>query len=202
MFEPVSVKRFMFVIACFASLSACSVAKPVSRLLDAVGIDSAPPNELAERRPFTVGLQVFAGRNLNAGTEPQALALVVRIIELSDVGRFRSARFSDFLSEADVRKVLGDDLIASRELVLLPGQAYTQALELAGDTRTVAMIALFRSPAEERWRALFDARKSAQGGIRVGVHACAMSVGAGVLLSPWSGSPESLSTVHCPLLPK
>ena len=55
---------------------------------------------------------------------------------------------------------------------------------------------LFRAPYADRWKLAFDARKSADSGIVIGAHACALTASAGTLVTD-SGPAASLVGVQC-----
>ena len=84
----------------------------------------------------------------------------------------------------------------SRELVLAPRQRHEVIETVTPEASHVAVVALFRAPAEPRWRFVFDARAAARTGITLGLHGCAMSVAEGPVID---AAPETLRVagVHC-----
>ena len=70
------------------------------------------------------------------------------------------------------------------------------AVKVAGEADTIGVAGLFRAPHADRWKLAFDARRSADSGIVVGAHACALTAGAGTLLTD-AGATASLAGVQC-----
>ena len=69
-------------------------------------------------------------------------------------------------------------------------------LKVTGEASAIGVTGLFRAPYADRWRLAFDARQSADSGIVVGAHACALTAGAGTLLTD-AGATASLAGVQC-----
>ena len=81
--------------------------------------------------------------------------------------------------------------------MLTPGKQYDVVETVGVDAPYFAVVALFRAPAPQRWRFVFDAKSAATSGVTMGVHACALSVSAGNALDV---APEMLRVagVQCP----
>ena len=94
------------------------------------------------------------------------------------------------------RRDAGEDLVSVRELVLIPGRSYELAVKVAGEPTRSGVTGLFHGapcrPLEARLR---RARRSADSGIVVGAHACALTAGAGTLLT--DAGAASLAGVQC-----
>lgn len=169
-------------------------AGPVDRMMEAVGFArSKQPAPTEQALP----LRIFTAPNLNAGSGKKALALVVKVYHLRTLDRFSQASFDDFLDNAKTQAALGGDLIDSREMLLLPDQHYTSTERMPMDARYVAFVALFRAPAAQRWRFVYDVKASQPAGITIGVHGCAMSSTMGALVTELPDDPGSLISVHC-----
>lgn len=196
--QPASIARAS-AIAALAALallaSGCAsqggVGGMVGKTLEAVGLKGQTPREQA------VPLRLYAGDNLNAGKEKRGLALVVRVYQLRGVQRFEQAPFDSFLDEASEKAVLGDDLIKATEILLLPGQRHELIETVAADGSHLGVVALFRTPAANRWRFAFDTRKAVKDGITLGLHACAMTTTSPALVTALASPPHSLSAVNC-----
>ncbi|MGY3041457.1 type VI secretion system protein VasD [Rhodanobacter sp. TND4EL1] len=167
---------------------------PIDRMMQAVGLAKT---QLPAATEQNLPLRIFTAPNLNAGSTRKALALVVKVYHLRSLDRFNQTPFNDFLDNAKTQAALGSDLIDSREMLLLPDQHYTSTEHMPVDTRYVAFVALFRAPGSQRWRFAYDVKGSADSGITLGVHGCAMSSTAGALVTELSDSPDSLASVHC-----
>lgn len=168
--------------------------KAVGKTLQAVGVASASP-----AKPVLLPLRLHAGSNLNAGNDGRASAVVLRVYRLQSGQRFEQAPFNAFLSEKSEQAALGDDLLSVREVVLSPGLQQELQEELSDNTHTLGIVALFRSPAENRWRLAYDATDKAlrREGITIGVHACALTTGSPGLLSRYAGKSDSLASIRC-----
>ncbi|WP_159105868.1 type VI secretion system lipoprotein TssJ [Ideonella sp. B508-1] len=134
-------------------------------------------------KTLRVVIRLHAGDLLNSDTSGHSLPVVARIYELKDREAFERAPATAF--ELDKNRLpleLSDALLGSREVVLTPGQRYEVTETLPEGTRYIGVLALFRAPAEGRWRHVFDAQAAAETGLTLGVHACALSVASGQAL--------------------
>jgi type VI secretion system protein VasD len=163
--------------------------------LEAVGLRKAPELPDAQKPPRTVALRLHAADKLNVDGQGQPLALVARIYALRQAAAFESAPYAAFLDPQAERQALGSDLLEVREVTLVPGQHYEVAEKLPREAGYVGVVALFRTPAARRWRVAFAARDAERAGLTLGLHACALSVGAGA--RPTLGEMSALSSVHC-----
>lgn len=172
------------------------------KALQAVGLQDKPEETEGEQAPTakarSVPLKLQAGANLNAGNGNRPLALVVKLYRLREVHRFEQTPFDAFLDAERERAALGEDLLDTREVLLNPGQSYEVVENLPAGTAYVGVVALFRSPAASRWRFAFDAQETDRiAGIALGLHACAMTVSSGALVTRLGSEPHSLSSVNC-----
>jgi type VI secretion system protein VasD len=183
---------------CAAGVSVLGAA--ASAGLQAVGIGK-PSVPDAQKPPLEVPLTLYAAANLNAATDKRPLALVVRLYTLKDATSFEQAPFDTFTDPAREKATLGEDLIGVREVTLIPGQRYTVKEKLTREAGAFGIVALFRDPAQQRWKFAFDPAKSEKSGIMVGLHNCAMTVTGGTVISPNQGVPDQqlnlLSSVSC-----
>ncbi|MCE7032264.1 type VI secretion system lipoprotein TssJ [Lysobacter sp. GX 14042] len=189
-------RGLLLALAC-AGLCACAtggggVRQAMDTALQKVGLQDAAP------QPRQVQLRLHAGDNLNAGTGPQPLSLVVRVYQLRDRTRFEQAAFEVFVDEQRERDVLGGDVLAVTEFLLAPGQRHEVLEQLPAEGRHLGVVALFRQPAPVRWRLTFDPAAAAPAGITVGLHACAMTTpSAAALQTPLAGEAHSLAGSRC-----
>jgi type VI secretion system protein VasD len=175
--------------------TASQAAGPVTKVLRAIGLARKPSSKPSS---YALPLRIFAADNLNAGRSHDALALVLKVYHLRSADQFEQVPFDDFLDDGKIRSDLGDALIDSRQMLLLPGQRYVSTEQLPADAHYIGFVALFRGPAARRWRFVYDVPKSSTSGITLGVHACAMSSTAGTLLTQLAEPANSLASVHCP----
>lgn len=182
------------------SLASCAsgggggLGKAVDKTLQAVGIRDAQPD-----KPPTIPLRLFAGTNLNAGTDKRATAAVVKVYHLRSAQRFEQAPFNAFLDQAGEQAALGADLLSVNEIVLTPGNRKELTEQLSEGATVLGVVALFRAPAEGRWRFAFDGNHKGLSteGITLGIHACALTTDSPALVTRVSGDPGSLASVRC-----
>jgi len=166
-----------------AAMEAAGLRKPV------------PPVPEAQQAPRSVALRLHAARRLNVDARGQPLALLVRVYKLRQRAAFDQAPYAAFLSAQAERDALGTDLIDVKEVTLVPGQQLELADKLAREAAYLGVVALFHSPARNGWRLAFAAPEAEKSGVTVGLHACAMSVGAGAAAN--GTGIKSLSLVRC-----
>jgi len=203
--------RGLVTLGCIA-LTACATApaeQPAStgllgRSLEALGLKApeppALPKEVADRlkasAPSSVPLRLHAGRQLNVAEDGRSLAVVIKVYRLKEVDAFLTAPYESFADAA----VPGPGTAAkdkAREVVLTPG-AKNEVMETWNrDTPYLGVVALFRAPASDRWRMAFDLREIGRAGITIGIHDCAMSVGAGQPVDGDRREQKRLTDVRC-----
>lgn len=142
-------------------------------------------------------IRVHAGANLNADSRGQPLALVVRLYKLRQLSAFQQARYDVFLDPAKEAQALGADLLEAKEITLTPGQRYEVMEKVTKEADFIGLVALFHSPAPQRWRAAFGAEEAEEAGLVVGLHACALSIGNGAKPSGPMDSAPGLARVRC-----
>ncbi|PPE67702.1 type VI secretion system lipoprotein TssJ [Caldimonas caldifontis] len=153
-----------------------------TRALRLVGLAPSDP-PAAANRATTVTVRMHASSSLNVNPSGQPLSLVTRIYKLRGTEAFLSAPYETFTSSSRERELLGDELIETREIQMLPGQQREWREVMPADAPFLGVVALFRTPDAQRWRAVFAAGDVAGTGISLGLHACTMSVATGRELS-------------------
>ncbi|MYM85609.1 type VI secretion system lipoprotein TssJ [Rugamonas sp. FT82W] len=184
------------VIAGLLALQGCAAGSIASAAMEMAGIRKPPELPDTQKPPRNVAIRLHASQNLNAGAGSQPLALAARIYKLRQTAAFQQMPFDGFLSAHGERELLGNDLLEVKEVMLIPGQRYEIVEKVTREAYYIGVVALFRSPAEQRWRLAFAAGDAEKSGIIVGLHACAMSVGAGAAASSETAKP--LATIRCP----
>ena len=124
---------------------------------------------------------------------------MVKIYHLRSLQRFEQAPFNAFLDQAGEQAALGADLLSVNEVVLTPGARHELSEQLSEGSAVLGVVALFRAPAENRWRLAFDTKGKTlpQDGVTIGVHACALTSDSKALLTRISGDPGSLASIRC-----
>jgi type VI secretion system protein VasD len=163
--------------------------------LDASGLRKAPELPDSQKPPRNVAIRLHAADKLNVDASGQPLALVARIYKLRQSAAFEQAPYAAFLNPQAEKEALGADLLEVKEITLVPGQRYEVTEKVAREAGYIGVVALFRAPAAQRWRLAFAAGEAEQAGVTVGLHACALSAGAGATAS--GRDTKMLSSVHC-----
>jgi type VI secretion system protein VasD len=152
---------------------------PVKSAADGITLD-----QLRSALKTPMALRIHAGDVLNTDRRGRSLAVVARIYHLKDATAFLQAPYDSFQQPGTGKAppTFAADVIQSREVVLTPGQRHETVENLGPQVGAVGVVALFRAPAEGRWRFAFDPRASADSGITLGVHGCALSVAQGAAI--------------------
>lgn len=182
-----------------AAVGESTIGKVASAAMETVGLKKSDMPD-AQKPPRTVQISLNAGANLNA-SQNQPLAVVVKIYKLKNANTFMQAPLNNLTDAASEKAFLGADLLEERDITLLPGQQYLVAEKVAREADAIGVVALFHSPAPRRWKFVFDAARAEKTGIKLGVHACAMTVVAGEVSTPPGALKEEalnqLSLVKC-----
>ncbi len=189
----------LLALACL-SLAACAVSGSGSlagAALAATGLRKpALPAALPEalQPPREVVLRLHAAPRLNVDARGRPLALLVRVLKLRQRTAFEQTPYAAFLAPQSEREALGADLVEVREVMLVPGQRLELQEKLGREAGWIGVVALFHAPAPQAWRLVFPAEEAARAGITIGLHACALSVGAGAQAA---NPAKPLSLVRC-----
>lgn len=162
------------------SLEAVGLKKPDTSALNAIPL---PPAE------YKVPLRIHAAEQLNSDPQGRSLSVVVRVYRLKEASAVSLAPYDAFKNPDAEKLAFGSDVVSVREIVLTPGQQNEVVETLTPAAPYLAVVALFRSPAQGRWRFVFDGKASQQKGVTLGVHGCALSVAVG---DPLNAPPETL----------
>lgn len=183
-----------------ASMKAVEVALPVAeKALEVVGLKKPAAPELpdAAKPARRIALRVQASSSLNVDEHSGAsLSLVMRIYKLRSAEAFLAAPYETFGDAAREKERLGNDLLEVRDLQLVPGQRVEATEKVSREAAYVGVVALFHSPAPQRWRYAFAADELERSGLTLGAHACALTVSSGVPLAMPASFARS-SPGHC-----
>ncbi|WP_283708957.1 type VI secretion system lipoprotein TssJ [Pseudoalteromonas prydzensis] len=97
-----------------------------------------------------VELDITATDNLNLNQFDEALPVVLRVYQLSDIQSFKTASFEE-LWKSD-KSVLANSLITLEERTINPAQKTNITFEQAENARFVAIVALFRDRQGDKWK--------------------------------------------------
>lgn len=173
--------------------------------LTAVGLKKPEVPEMPQRPnvpdsalpDWRVNWRLFASDSLNVDENGQPLALLVRIYRLRNADTFLQAPYEAFGDPNKEKLTLGEDLVAVREVQLLPGQRHEALDKVAREAHYIGIVALYRNPSTGRWRYAFNTASAERSGLHLGAHACAMSVQLGEPIGPSVRSARS-TAAPCP----
>ncbi|MCP4323980.1 MAG: type VI secretion system lipoprotein TssJ [Alteromonadales bacterium] len=97
-----------------------------------------------------VKLDVSATDNLNLNQFDEALPVVLKVYQLSEIQGFKTATFEQ-LWKSD-KSVLSNSLITVEERTVNPSEKIKIDFEQAEGAKYVAVLALFRDRSDESWR--------------------------------------------------
>lgn len=106
--------------------------------------------------PTPIDVIIRADANINPGDTGQPSPVVVRVYELKGIKAFNNASFFDF---DDDTKLLGADLISSREYELLPGTERKYDSEISSEAAHIGIIVSFRDIQSAKWRDSIELEK-------------------------------------------
>ena len=188
------------VIATVISLGGCAAAGTISAVTQIAGMaletaglkkPAGPP------QPKIVPVRIHAGTSLNVDSSGRGLAVVIKIYKLRDATAFMQAPYDAFVDASKGKEMFGSDVIETREAVLTPGQHLETKEKMTQEMTYLGVVALFRSPAPERWRFAFAQTDIEKNGVTIGVHACALTVTEGKTQGTSVNFPALLSPVQC-----
>lgn len=176
-----------------ALLSGCAGDGLAGRTLEAAGVRK--PAAEVPKAPRQVALRLHAAPRLNSDAQGRPLAVVARIYTLRQSAAFESAPYDSFLTPGADREALGADLVGVRDVTLVPGQRYEVLEKVPQEAAFVGIVALFHSPAPQRWRLAFASNEAEKAGLTVGLQACSLSPGAGA--QPTAGGARMSGSARC-----
>lgn len=176
----------LLLTGCSSAIAVQAVGAALNAALEATDLKKREPRETPEKpeKPPELALRLDAGTEINSTKQRVPLSLVVRIYSLKSGQTFNTLTYEEAADPASALKVLGSEVIAEREMILLPGKTYDLKQQLTPDANVIGVVALFRSPFQNRWKLAFDGKASRESGITVGVHSCALTAGHGAILYP------------------
>jgi type VI secretion system protein VasD len=187
-----------FLLSGCSSMSGAQLAgTAIGLVLEATGVikkDTGDPN----KRMTDLSIRVFAGEQLNTTPDGESLSLVIKVYVLRSPERLRSLTYPQIATTESEKEGLGEELVAMREITVIPGKSYDLIVKVPGEASTIGIVGMFRAPYSSRWKLAFDAKRSFATGIIVGAHACALSASQGALATEISPrSAQSLVGVQC-----
>lgn len=164
----------------------------VGMALEASGVikkDSGDPS----KKVTDLSVKISAGQQLNLTSDGKPLSLVAKVYVLRAPERLKTLTYPEIATVELEKEGLGETLISTREITLLPGKTYDLQLKVPGDATVIGITGLFRAPYTYRWKLAFNAKESFSEGIVVGAHACAFTASKGNLVTEIS--PETVRSL-------
>lgn len=188
-------KAVCVLAAVLASGCATQGGDRVDQLLQLVGLKPPAPPQAMQTLPSPpapiprqIILRLHAAEVLNTDHQGRSLSVVARVYKLRGSVAFQQASYEALAAASPDRAApWTSEVLEVRELTLVPGQRHEVVETLPAEAARLAVVTLFRAPAEQRWRFVFDGRAST--GITLGLHGCAMSVAEGAVVD---AAPETL----------
>lgn len=150
--------RGLAVAAMALTLAACGITDRASKRVD----DTWAGDMLFGDKEKVI-LTADGGNQLNPDESGKPLSVVVRVYQLTALERFASID-ADSLWD-DPKAALGNTLIDSQEITLLPGMGQIDQWPLNKAASYVGIAAFFRSEEKSRWKVAFDANSLRKDGI-------------------------------------
>lgn len=126
--------------------------------------------------PVKIQGDVWADANINRDEAGRSLSVVVKIYQLKSPEAFGKLTFDVLASGRQESELLGPDLVASKELMLVPGGRADLQDVLQENARFVGAVAFLRSPDPHYWRVLLDARDVRKQGVSLKLSDCYLRV--------------------------
>jgi type VI secretion system protein VasD len=205
--EMLFLPRVLVAVLAAATLVGCATggssadASLLDKALQAVGLSKPPlPDVPISELPTLsrkVALRLHAGDLLNTSPSGLPLSLVARVYKLRESGAFMQATYDALQASTPARDApFVQDIVEMREVVLTAGARHEVVELMPPQAKYLAVVALFRVPADARWRFVFETKAAAESGVTLGLHACAMSVAQGQPLNATLES-QRLAGVVC-----
>lgn len=194
------IRNYGVLVVFLMFLSGCAsdgLSKIKEGALGLVGVSSQVDRK-NQPTSHPMELKLFAGRSLNADDRGRGMAVVVRFYRLKDPAAFMQASYEVLSDPSREKAALGADVLDVKEVAVKPGEELSRIETVSTDAPYVGVVALFRTPAPDRWRLVFSGdEKGNAKGIVLGAHACALTVSQGVPHNAQLVNPGSLGGVTC-----
>lgn len=174
--------RTVLALSLIALLSGCAAAGAVSAVAQ---IASFAMNATGMSKPVdpnatsNIPLKIVASNTLNTDNKNRPFSVVIRIYQLKQSSMFQQAFYDIFLDPQREKEALGGDIIAVKDITLIPGQTYVNVEKIAATADYVGVVALFHTPAAGRWKLIFPTKDNNKTGLTLGMSACSITVTAG-----------------------
>lgn len=150
--------RLLVVLIMASALGACGITDRVGKR-----VDDTWAGDMLFSSDEQVVLTIDGGNQLNPSVAGTPLSVVTRVYQLTSLERFISSDADTLLDHPE--QALGNTVLDSQEMVVLPGIGHVQHWPLAKQARYVAVAAFFRDESGGRWKMAFNADAFRKDGI-------------------------------------
>ena len=150
--------RGLSILAMMMTLAACGITDRASKRVD----DTWAGDMLFGDKEKVI-LTSDGGNQLNPDPSGTPLSVVMRVYQLTALERFASVDADSLW--ADPQAALGNTLIDSQEITLLPGMGQIDQWPLNKSAGYVGVAAFFRTEEKSHWKVAFDANSLRKDGI-------------------------------------
>lgn len=149
-FKHSHLAKAAFPLLCTLALSGCGLTQSVSDGTVAM------THAIFYKSIKTLHLDFTTRSAVNSDEGDVPLATLLRVYQLKDRKAFEQADYQQLLTQAD--STLKDDLLAQRDVTVMPGGSVSLDVPLDPDAKFVAIVGLFRSPdlKNNRWRLVLE----------------------------------------------
>jgi len=146
----INFKQAAFPFVCVALLSGCGLTQSVSDGTVAV------TKSIFYKTIKTLHLDFTTRSVVNSDEGNVPLATMLRVYQLKERKVFDQADYQTLLTQADT--VLKADLLAQRDVTVMPGGSASLDMPMDPDAKYVAVVGLFRSPnlQQNSWRLVLE----------------------------------------------
>lgn len=152
------MSRYLGILFMLLGLTACGITDRVGKR-----VDDTWAGDMLFSSDEKIVLTVDGGNQLNPNTSGTPLSVVTKVYQLTSLDRFNTADSDTLLSHPE--QALGNTVLDTRELVVLPGMGQVQTWPLVKEARYIAVAAFFRDESGGRWKMAFNADAFRKDGI-------------------------------------
>lgn len=126
--------------------------------------------------PKTYDIKAEGAPILNRDASGRSLSVVVRVLQLKSSTEFSRLTFDTLAEGRPESELLGNDLLARSDVVMVPGGSYRAEEKLLEGTKYVGVVAFFRNPDPHYWRFLLDADRVRKKDLKFRVEDCYIEI--------------------------
>lgn len=122
--------------------------------------------------PKAVTINGSAAQNVNPDNKGKPLSVVLHVYQLKATDSFSKLTFDDFMSGKTASELIGDSLLADKEVILVPGGTASVSDTVKPEAHFVGIIGFFRKPDPHLWRLLLNADDVRSKGLDITAEEC------------------------------